>query len=439
MNQKNIRYILLAAVIILATVFFILNRNKKVEYDWTENYREESRHPYGTYVVHEMLKTHFENKEFTKMDTKLSENMPSETDEVANYVFIGEGMFLDSADLQTLLSFAENGNNVFIAAKSYPEELMDGYLYDYSANCGEFWEGLDTYRDTAMSLNFYHENLVQDEGTVFKYARNNEVASYRWHYFNEDYFCGEYYGDDYYESESFLSIGEMDDYEVNFVKVPYGEGSFYLHCTPLAFTNYHMIEEYGLDYANKVFAHLEEGDIYWDAFNHVGEVRPRNNEDELDRLFEPVSLSDESPLEYILSQDSLRWAWYLLLVLGALYLIFRAKRRQRIIPVNEPNTNTSLEFIESIGRLYFQQNNHKKLEEQKMKLFLGFIRERYNLPVHNIDNELIDKLIVVSGVSEQKVKAVFALYESHSKKPEIFEEQLINFHQAMDYFYKNCK
>ena len=439
MNQKNIRYILIAAVIILATVFFFFNRNSKEEYDWTENYRESNRQPYGTYVVYNMLESHFDGKEFTKMKTKISENMPTETDDVANYVFIGEGMFLDSADLQTLLTFAEDGNNAFIAAKSFPIELMEDYLYDYSANCGEFWEGLSTYRDTSVALNFYHDDLIEKEATVFKFARNNETTPYRWHYFDEEYFCGEEYDNVYYENESFLNIGDFDDYEVNFVKVPYGEGNFYLHCTPLAFTNYHMIEEYGLDYANKVFAHLEEGDIYWDAFNHVGEQRPRNNDDDLDKLFEPVSLSDESPLEYILSQDSLRWAWYLLLALGVLYLIFRAKRRQRIIPVNEPNTNTSLEFIESIGRLYFQQNNHKKLEEQKMKLFLNFIRERYNLPVHNIDNQLVDKLIIVSGVSEQKVKAIFALYESHLKKPEIFEEQLINFHQAMDYFYKNCK
>jgi hypothetical protein len=122
-----------------------------------------------------------------------------------------------------------------------------------------------------------------------------------------------------------------------------------------------------------------------------------------------------------------------------LYLIFRAKRRQRIIPVREPNTNTSLEFIETIGRLYFQQNNHLKLEEQKMKLFLNFIRDRYHLPTHNIDEKLIEKLAAVSDVKMDKVKSIFALYKSHSKKGEIFEEQLINFHQAMDYFYKNCK
>ena len=35
--------------------------------------------------------------------------------EPANYVFIGEGIYLDSADLNTLLNFAENGNNVFIS------------------------------------------------------------------------------------------------------------------------------------------------------------------------------------------------------------------------------------------------------------------------------------------------------------------------------------
>jgi hypothetical protein len=436
MNQKNIRYILIAAVVILGIIFFFLNYyNKGTEFDWSENYREDNKEPYGTYVVHNLLQKQFEGKKFTTIKSHLAEKLPiKKGDDPANYVFIGEGIYLDSADLSTLLTFAENGNNVFISSKSIDNELMEEHLYSYTIACDEmYWEGYTSERDTSSLLNMHHPNLIEEKGTVFKYVEDFKTVPYSWNYIDEMYFCDE---DGY---EDFLDIGDIDGYSVNFVKVPYGEGNFYLHTTPLAFTNFHMIEEYGLEYADKVFAHLSDGDIYWDAYNHVGDLSNYNDGGGIDDLFNPVSLSEESPLEYILSQDSLRWAWYLLLILAFLYLLFRAKRRQRIIPVKEPNTNTSLEFIETIGRLYFQQNNHLKLEEQKMKLFLNFIRERYHLTTHNVDDAFIEKLTNVSDVNLEKVKSIFALYQSHSKKGEIFEEQLINYHQAMDYFYKNCK
>jgi hypothetical protein len=435
MNQKNIRYILIAAVIILATIFFFLNYfNKGNEFNWNENYREDNKEPYGTYVVHNLLQKQFENKKFTTVKSHLVEELPMKKgDEPANYIFIGEGIYLDSADLSTLLNFAENGNNVFISSKSIDDELMEEHLYSYAIACdGTYWEGYTSARDTSSLLNLYHPNLTEETGTVFKYVEDFKTMPYSWSYIDEMYFCDEEY-------EDFLEIGDIDKSLVNFVKVPYGEGNFYLHTTPLAFTNFHMIEEYGLEYADKIFGHLSEGDIYWDAYNHVGDLSNNNDDGGLDDLFNPVSLSDESPLEYILSEDSLRWAWYLLLALAFLYLVFRAKRRQRIIPVQEPNTNTSLEFIETIGRLYFQQNNHLKLEEQKMKLFLNFIRERYHLVTQNVDDKFVEKLANVSDVNLEKVKSIFALHQSHSKKAEIFEEQLINYHQAMDYFYKNCK
>ncbi len=430
-NQKNIKYILLAAVVVLALVFFFINQSKKPSFNWNENYREDSREPYGTYIIYNLLEGHFKGKKFKSIKSSLATELPTKIKKTANYVFIGESIYLDSLDLETLIAFAENGNNVFISSKTIPEELMTDYLYSTATNCDDtYWENYSINKDTMATLSLYHPNLKIKEKTNFKYVRNFETKQYRWHYFDEMYFCD-------YEYEDFLGIGDMNGELVNFVKIPYGEGNFYLHTTPLAFTNYHLVEEYGLNYANKVFSHLSEGDIYWDAHNHVGEFS--NSDDDLDNLFQPVSLSDKSPLQYILSQDSLRWAWYLLLALGLLYVAFRAKRRQRIIPVNEQNTNTSLEFIETIGRLYFQQNNHLKLSEQKMKLFLSFIRERYNFLTQNIDEQQMIRLSGVSNISKEKIEHIFQLNEKQSKQVEMTAEELIVFHQAIDYFYKNCK
>jgi hypothetical protein len=434
--NKNIRYILLGAVVILTIVFLLLNAGgkKKINFNWDENYRENNREPYGTYVVHELLKDYYKDKEFTTIDENLVDVLPTtEADEIANYVFIGNGIYLDSADMATLLTFTANGNNVFISSKSVPDDLMESYLYPYGNSCDyEHWDSYDNRRDTVGYLNLSHPNLKNTTDYSFKYVDNFETDDYSWHYIDDAYFCE--------EQDNFEAIGSLDGYNTNFVKVEYGLGSFYLHTTPLAFTNYHLLEEENLAYANKVFSHLTEGDIYFDAFNHVGEFYEGNGaDDDMAGIYEPVRLKEDSPLEYILSEPSLRWTWYLLLAIAFLYVIFRAKRKQRIIPVLEENTNTSLEFIQSIGTLYFQQNNHAKLCQQKMKLFLSFIRERYNIVTHNFDDKQLVKLAKVSDISEAKIRKIFDLHKDYSTRPSLSAAALIDFHHAVDYFYKKCK
>ena len=78
------------------------------------------------------------------------------------------------------------------------------------------------------------------------------------------------------------------------------------------------------------------------------------------------------------------------------------KRKQRIIPVLERNENTSFKFISTIGRLYFLQNDHKKLCQQKMKLFYAYIRDRYNINTTKVDEGYFATLF-----SDQKKSASF--------------------------------
>lgn len=435
MIQKNIRYILIVAIIIIGAVFFILNKNQNGSVNWIENYHEDSKQPYGTYIVFEMMKSHFESYEFNVIESKLSENEALQKNRNTNYIFIGRRMYLDSLGAATMLNYVKKGNNAFISANELPYQIMDELISSSNA-CAYSWDVTDYFKDSSATLNFLHPELKQTEGTPYKFIRNSKASDYSWNFFDSELFCNEEFVKD---RASFVELGIIEnESSVNYVKIKYGRGSFFLHTTPLAFTNLHMKEYYGLDYYNKVFAYLTEGDIYWDNYNHISSASSkRNNKDDL--MYEPVSLSENSPLEYILSQESLRWAWYLLLSTCLLFLFFRAKRRQRIIPVQEPNVNSSLEFVESIGRLYFQQNNHLKLEKQKMKLFLWFIREKYKISVNNIDEKFINDLSIISGISREKVKGIFALYEGHSNKISIYDEQLIHFHQSMDYFYKNCK
>lgn len=430
MNQKNTRIINIAVISIalLSFVAFFFMQASDLKHNWYEDYKVDSKQPYGTSVVKNMLENHSKGQSFKTIKQHISKELPENPSEPASYVFIGNGYHLDSADIEQLVKFAANGNNVFISSKSIPADLMDYYLYENECNYN-YWSGYKNFYDSTGYVNHDHPRLKTKEPYAFNYRQGRHIQSYRWSYISSRYFCE--------DVTDFTSIGKVNDKYTNFARVEYGKGNIYLHTTPLAFTNYHQVTEEGFDYTQKVFSHLPKGDIYWDAYSHVGVYD--DDRDNRNNWRNPASLSDKTPLQYVLSQPSLKWAWYILLLMGGLFLAFRAKRRQRIIPIKDPNTNTSLEFIETIGSLYFQQNNHVQLSKQKMKLFLGFIRDRYHISTNVVDNKLIEKLVKISEVDKVRVEGIFKRYNSIKNQASINEDQLIFFHQAIDHFYKNCK
>ena len=78
----------------------------------------------------------------------------------------------------------------------------------------------------------------------------------------------------------------------------------------------------------------------------------------------------DSPLRFILSQPALKWAWYLLLAGVLIFIIFNLRRTQRPIPILPKNLNTSVEFVKTIGNLYYQEGDIRNLIDKKIILNL---------------------------------------------------------------------
>ncbi|MEW6470391.1 MAG: hypothetical protein AB1458_15875 [Bacteroidota bacterium] len=432
--MKN-RIIIVVSVLLtvggLVWLFYYLNDGGN-KYKWYEDYRMSNKEPYGGYVISELLRSYYKNEKFEVMKKSFSETMKKDSASKAgkNYVFIGENIFLDSASLQDLLKFVKKGNNAFIASKDIPEELMHE-IYDYV--CNPYWQGYSYYEDSLAEMNFYHPALEDKKNYRYIYRIRDKNYYYNWRCIDGSYFCD--------EPTRFIPLGYLhadhDSKMVNFAKINYGKGHVYLHTSPLVFTNFFLVSDTGVAYAEKVFSHLQPGTIYWDEYSRVPHYEKKKSNDPWDN---DRGNQGESPLQYILAQPGLKWAWYMMFALALVYLLFRAKRRQRIIPLIEPNVNTSLEFVQTIGRLYFINNDHRKLCIQKMKQFLAFIRARYFVATNNLDEKLIQRIAVKSQVPEEKVALIFKQYNWLSKTGlEITDFELIKFHESMDYFYKNCK
>ena len=149
-------------------------------------------------------------------------------------------------------------------------------------------------------------------------------------------------------------------------------------------------------------------------------------------------------MQYIFSQPALKFAWLILLAMAVLYALFGAKRRQQHIPILESNRNTSLEFINTIGLLYFQQQDHKVIFEKIMQLFRAHLRRRYGLTFKDEELQDDDKIRLTvkrTDVSESIIRNIFSDYlELKSKlikyNVEMSAETLNKFYQLVDNFYK---
>jgi hypothetical protein len=426
-KQKNLIYYLLV-LLVLATLAILFSRSKE-RIDWQETYDEKSRQPYGTFVIHELLRDFFPGQPLEVLGQDWSKQLPPEPVQ-SNYVFIGEALYMDTASLSALLHFVEAGNRAFISSKTIPYDLM---FFLYFEECNYYdWDDYRQYPDTAAVLNFTHATLSDPAGFAFRYRYNDQYLPYPWNYIPEAYFCELNVG--------LVPIGRYDNSLANFARVPYGKGFFYLHTVPLAFSNFSLLDERGAEYASRAFSHLLPGPIFFDRHSRIGEQQGRQrNQQRSSGISTSRGLSERSPLQYILSQPPLAWAWYLLLALGLLYVLFRAKRRQRIIPILEPNTNTSLEFLNTIGRLYFLQNNHRQLILQQMSLWQSFVRERYNLPAHELDESLLEKLAHKSGVERDLLDKTTLMYRNVERSAFVSENTLIEFHRLLERFYQTCK
>ena len=417
MTEKNKIWIIIGAsllVVVLLYFFFQgLYGSSETEnhVNWNPTYRKSSEGPYGTKAIHQLLDSYHEDDKVYDLQGSIEEGLPSSTNgDPSTYVFIGREMYTNYNDIEALLNFVMDGNNAFIAVEQIPESLKD-YLSFYSSS------DLIHHQDSTVKLNFNDESILKNPYEL-KFKKNNKTAEFWWEHFPEEMFV---------EDEEFYYLGYHDEGKVNFVEIPYGDGHFYIHSIPLAFTNISVLDDHGKVYAESVFSHFGEGDIYWDERS------------KLPFKWEYGESDEETPLKYILSNTSLKWGYFLILFTLLTYVLFRSKRKQRVIPLLESDENNSHEFVETLSKLYLQQNRHSRLIHHKKIIFLNFIRDKYYLHTHNLDDQFVKQLSKKSQIEERRIMNILKLLQMENSNFDVSDETLINLHEKIEYFYKNCR
>lgn len=430
MSRKTI-FIFAGIVILLLIVFLWNGSNSKGKWRWEQTYQEMDKNPYGLFVLHELLKNY--GSSFTDLNEYIKKSLPQNV-KGANYVFVGEALYLDSLDNERLINFAKEGNRVFISSKVVPFVFFNAI---YDKTCQSFMYkkyDYDDKRGQYIHLNFTHPKLHENQNFEYPFVHSYDTLATSWHSIDTLTDCKNL-------DRNISVLGKMDDSQANFIKIKIGEGEVYFHSTPIAFTNYFLVNEDRLRYANKVFSHLNlSGAIFWDTRGRVprevGESMNRRKRGERNG-YNP-QLDQNSPLKYVLSEPSLRWAWYLFLMLILTYMTFHAKRRQRIIPVLAKKKNASLEFVRTVGQMYFIQRDISGLCDMKLKQFRTFVKERYHLATRELNTEFVQNLAQKADIPSERIERIVA-FEQRIKNLDITEQQVITLHELLDHFYKKCK
>lgn len=361
------------------------------EIDWSLSFSKDDKIPYGCYILQKELKNVNTNDSLISNNQTLYEFFEKTHPLNSNFIFVTYSISLSDVDIDKILKYARIGNNVFISASEFSQNIMDSL---------EFETGFDFSNPDSIYLKLANP--------VFK---------------NKKYYYKESFDNNYFSSFDTINttiLGKNNSEKVNFVKIKYGKGNFFINLEPLAFTNINLLTEQNYGYAFNSLSYLSQGTTYWDEY------------------YKPQNYSNETPISVILKNKSLKAAYYLALAGLFLYLIFMGKRRQRIIPVIVPLANTSLEFTEIISHLYLHSRNHKDIALKRYKYLLEFLRSKYNLKINETTSFDIELVSQKTGTGKEFLKKLSDTKNSINSYEKISEEMLFNFNQLIDEFYIHC-
>ncbi|MDL2141884.1 DUF4350 domain-containing protein [Flavobacterium tructae] len=393
--------IYIAVLVLILTLILIADREQPKPIDWTPTYSVNDKIPFGLYVFNNEINDFFKNHTVERIsDLTPYEYLTSKYDNdslVENYKIkgtflnISESNTIDKESVNELLYFVSRGNNAFLSMKDFPQYLLDSLKIEVNAdylNSGNttVWLANSQLKDKkykfVQTLEDYFSKIDTAKTTVLGYQ---------------------------------LSSVKKAKKHVNFIKIPYYQGHFYLHTQPVAFTNYNLLKANHYQYAENVLSCLPEGDIFW-------YTKGQNSE----RI-------SESPLRYILSQPGLKWAWYFFLFGMLIFIIFNAKRKQRIVPILKPLPNLTVDFTKTIGNLYYQEGDHTNIIDKKIIYFLEKIRNEYLIDTTKLDDHFIQKLHHKTGKNVTDIQELVFLINEHRKSYHgSLEEDLIRINNAIE-------
>lgn len=367
--------------------------------NWSETLRSDDKNPYGTYLLHESMSELFPHQAVKDIqyDVYNFTGLHSvQEDTNAGYIIIAPKLELAKEDVHRMIQYVSKGNSIFLSGEMLSTALKDSLGIHIAS---EYFIEKDSSR-----INFKQSPFRAEKGYTYKA------------------FTIDHYFDTLKNKFPIQVIGEIEqNNRPNYIRIQIGKGILLLHPSPLCFSNDFLLHENNSQYIASTMSYMpgKTGKIYWDQYYSHGR--------------------DEAttPFRFLLSNYWLRIAFYLAAFLLLFYILFRSKRRQRIIPVINPPRNTTIDFIQTISALYFNQKGQAEIAEKKKLYWLEYIRKRFQIDTQQLGNTFIEQLHEKSGAEKALIQSIIHSFPNTQEK--YSNHQLRELSNYIQSFYQQTK
>lgn len=452
----------LFAMLVLFVLFCLLQVNLPKKFVWSPTFSHVDKQPLGCFVFDSVLTQslpngyHVTKKTFFQLDQEHAK-------EKISVLMVVDQQDLKQLDVKYLCNIARRGGKVMVVASSsfddgrnadtvvvdelertFKVKIEDGIYFslrgilsglkahDNDMYDTIYWNNRETMYAAQPYRMFY--NMVG--GTLFvdsvpkvkRLAYTLSTAGY-------DYKHDSLYVGDFTRFDTIVDkkerIERIDTFAIKkvptAVSVPYGKGEVIFVSSPLLFTNYGMLEGNTFVYIFRLMSCLADLPVYrTEAYVKT----------------DAMLVAEQSPFREFIKRPPLRWALYLALLGVVLFMIFTARRRQRVIPIMSKPANRSLEFIQLIGTLYYQRKDHVDLVRKKFKLFAEELRKTAGVDISDVNTDDREYLLLAekTGMNSDRLKKVIRQIRLvlHSEG-NISVEEMRSLIDAMDTIVRHAK
>jgi len=389
--KKDWKYILYISLAF--GLFVVVKMLSPRQYDWTITLASEDKNPYGTYALNDVLPDLFPGQEVHHSYLTLYE-LKDSLHRTGNIFILSQRFGAEEADTKALLNHVSEGGAAFVSANYFSEAMADTLklgVADYMFN--------NILKATTDTATVHFTNPVLDSARRFAFKADNI----------HNYFTR-------FDTTRTTVVAKNQEGDPVTIRIRWGKGNLILNTTPLVFTNIYLLAADNHDFIAKTLSYLPQNDIEWTEFYHLGRREI------------------QTPLRVILTTEPLSWAYYLTLIALLLFMLFEMKRKQRIIPIQPPLANTTLEFVGTIGNLYYQSHEHKNVAMKRIAFLLENIRSRYYISTQLHDPGFIKTLSRKTGHSEESLLNLFTLIDAIQHQDAISKQQLMELNKKIDAF-----
>lgn len=452
----------LFAMLVLFVLFCLLQVNLPKKFVWSPTFSHVDKQPFGCFVFDSVLTQSLPNGYHVTKKTffQLDQEHPKEKISV---LMVVDQQNLKQLDVKYLCNIARRGGKVMVVAsgsfddgrnadtvvvdeleRTFKVRIEDGTYFslrgilaglkahDNDMYDTIYWNNRETMYAAQPYRMFY--NMVG--GTLFvdsvpkvkRLAYTLSTAGY-------DYKLDSLYVGDFTRFDTIVDekerIERIDTFAIKkipaAVSVPYGKGEVIFVSSPLLFTNYGMLEGNTSVYIFRLMSYLADLPVYrTEAYVKT----------------DAMLVAEQSPFREFIKRPPLRWALYLALLGVVLFMIFTARRRQRVIPIMSKPANRSLEFIQLIGTLYYQRKDHVNLVRKKFKLFAEELRKTAGVDISDVNTDDSEYLLLAekTGMNSDRLKKVIRQIRLvlHSEG-NISVEEMRSLIDAMDAIVRHAK